>query len=827
MMTDLQRTNALFPDDEPDEVVPDPVSGGPFAGVAIEQSIDRVLDYSIPKRLIARLEVGQRVRVPLGRGNRKTHGYVVSVSDTSSYPRTKPIIDIDDDRILIRPRMMELARWISRYYVSPLGMVLESIIPTAVKKRIGLGYTRQVRPLMAREQLQAILEATKNARRRSILAHLLLIEEGKSVELHQLALEAGSTVQLVKKLAGAGYLSITEEADMGSLDAKAMAHAMVAPDYEPNAEQQQVIDAVRARLDNGFSSNLLFGVTGSGKTEVYLRCIETVVAAGKQAIVLVPEIALTPQTVKRFVERFPRIAVQHSALSNTQRHQSWQQIATGAAQVIVGARSAIFAPTKSLGLIVVDEEHEPSYKQDSIPRYHARDVAIKRAQIEQIPVLLGSATPSLESWLRIGQPMSPPAAGVSPRVLSDDADAQTTTHGLTPVDLSESRPQTPVTLADTRHLLRLDHRVRGLALPKVELIDLRQANKMRKGIHLFSQRLEQTIAETLAANEQAILLLNRRGYANCIFCNHCNEAVNCKYCDATMTYHRASDIKPLDRTTAGQVHAGQMHCHYCLAVNALPATCPTCNKKLSLFGLGTQRVEEELLRKFPGITYARADSDTMRSKSDYEQLLSRFGRGEISVMLGTQMIAKGLDYPNVTLVGVISGDTALSLPDFRAAERTFQLITQVAGRAGRGDKPGRVIVQSFLGHDPALAMALKHDFEGFASGELANRHLAHLPPYTRMLRIILRDTDQDSLHKRSDELMAALNKQIIDSNAPVELRGPMPCAIERIANHHRAQIILTSPSAAAIQSVIAVLRTDRGLVSNDKIAIDVDPVSML
>ncbi len=813
-MTDLQRNEGLFPGDDTDVAEPHGAavrSDGPFAGVAIEQSIDHVLDYSVPPKLQSRIEVGQRVKVPLGRGNRSAFGYIVRLTDTCDYPKTKPIAEIDDDRVLVRPKMMELARWISRYYVSPLGMVLESIIPSAVKKRIGLGYTRQVRPAKSREQIQAILEVTKSAKRRTILAHLLQIEAGKSVELHQLALEAGSTVQLVRKLAGAGLVTITEEADLASLDARTLDPTLVPPSYEPNEEQQRVIESVRARLNSGFSSNLLVGVTGSGKTEVYLRCIETVVAMGKQAIVLVPEIALTPQTVRRFVERFPRIAVQHSALTNTERHQFWQRIATGDAQVVVGARSAIFAPTSKLGLIVVDEEHEPSYKQDSIPRYHARDVAIKRAQLEDIPVLLGSATPSLESWLRIGKPGGSGVVGGGSEV---ENQASTT---------SDPRPPTP----DRRHLLRLDHRVRGLALPKVELIDLREVNKMRKGIHLLSARLEKTLTETIAAGEQAILLLNRRGYANCIFCNHCNEAVKCKYCDATMTYHRASDIKPLDQTTAGGVHAGQMHCHYCLAVNPLPATCPTCGKKLSLFGLGTQRVEEELARKFPGIAYARADSDTMRSKSDYEQLLSKFGRGEIQVMLGTQMIAKGLDYPNVTLVGVVSGDTALSLPDFRAAERTFQLITQVAGRAGRGDKPGRVIVQTFLGHDPALAMALKHDFEGFAAGELAHRKQANLPPYERMVRIVLRDQSVEDLHQRGDDLAGALNQQIADSGAPVELRGPMPCAIERIANHHRAQIVLTSPSAAAIQHVMAVLRVDRGLVSNDRVAVDVDPVSML
>jgi primosomal protein N' (replication factor Y) len=499
------------------------------------------------------------------------------------------------------------------------------------------------------------------------------------------------------------------------------------------------------------------------------------------------------------------VAVLHSALSNTERHQSWQRISTGRAQVIVGARSAIFAPCKALGLIVVDEEHEPSYKQDSLPRYNARDVAIKRAQIEKIPVLLGTATPSLETWHN------------AQRFLENKSDEAAT---------PDPKPQTP-NPSPNFHLLRLNNRVRGLALPKVELIDLKVVNRMRKGIHLFSPRLEACLKQTLEAGEQAILLLNRRGYANCIFCSACNEAVQCKYCDATMTYHRTTDMQPEALTTEAGAHTGQMHCHYCLAVNALPTHCPTCAKKLSLFGLGTQRVEEELKRKFPGLSYARADSDTMRSRADYEKLLTAFGRNEISVMLGTQMIAKGLDYPNVTLVGVISGDTALALPDFRAAERTFQLITQVAGRAGRGDRPGRVIVQSFLGEDPALTAALSHDFEGFAAGEMENRRLAHLPPFSRMVRIVLRDQSLEDLHRRGDELAAALHQAIADKQAPVELRGPMPCAIERIANYHRAQIVLDSPRAAALQSVLTALRAHRGLVSNDKIAIDVDPVSML
>ena len=294
-----------------------------------------------------------------------------------------------------------------------------------------------------------------------------------------------------------------------------------------------------------------------------------------------------------------------------------------------------------------------------------------------------------------------------------------------------------------------------------------------------------------------------------------------------MTYHRAASLSPHSARTEAGLHSGQMHCHYCLAVNALPATCPACGKKLALFGLGTQRVEEELQRKFPDLTYARVDSDTMRSKTDYEALLGRFGRGEIKVMLGTQMIAKGLDYPNVTLVGVISGDTALSLPDFRSAERTFQLITQVAGRAGRGDKPGRVVLQTFLPEDMSLQAAVRQDYEGFAEHELAHRKVARLPPDTRMVRVVLRDQELDELHIRAEKLQALLADAIAAGGLDIDLRGPMPCPIERIAGYHRAQLVLTCPDPRPLQRVLAVLRKKEGLVSNEKVAVDVDPVSML
>ncbi len=334
--------------------------------------------------------------------------------------------------------------------------------------------------------------------------------------------------------------------------------------------------------------NLLHGVTGSGKTEIYLQCIARVVAAGRQAIVLVPEIALTPQTVRRFTARFPRVAVLHSGLSATERHRHWQRLVQGDADIAIGARSAVFAPVPRLGMIVVDEEHDASYKQDTAPRYQGRDVAIKRAQLENVPILLGSATPSLETYFR-----------------------------------------TQSSASGTPHfLLSLPSRVRGLQLPHVELIDLRLENRFRRGVHLLSQRLEHLLRTTIQAGHQAILLLNRRGYSNFVCCASCNNVIQCKYCDATMTYHRSASAHPGSARLEAGLHTGQLHCHYCLAVNTLPDKCPVCGKKLVLFGLGTQRVEEEIARKFPDLKFARVDSDSMRSAGDYEKLLGQFARGK-------------------------------------------------------------------------------------------------------------------------------------------------------------------------------------------------------
>jgi primosomal protein N' (replication factor Y) len=792
------------------------------AAVALEDSLDKLLDYSIPPRLETRLAVGQRVRVPLGRRNRPALGYVIAIKDRSDFPRVKPLIEIEDERVLVTPGLMDLSRWMSRYYCAPLGTVLDSVIPAAVKKRIGMGYVQMVRLAKSREEIQELFEKTKAKKRRAILARLLQVEPGEAIELATLAGEAGSTPPTVRKMAGLGIIKVTAEPDPGwreewsgfGVRGSGGEGAVVIP--ELNEDQQKVFDDIRPRVvDAGFSVNLLFGVTGSGKTEIYLRCIKEVVERGRQAIVLVPEIALTPQTVRRFTQRFPRVAVLHSGLTQSQRHRFWQQCASGEADVVVGARSAVFAPVPRLGMIVVDEEHEASYKQDQAPRYNGRDVAVKRGQIEGAPVLLGSATPSLESYHRVSTVHRPLS-------IVKEGHAAPMDNGQLTMDKGR----------DIYHMLPLPRRVRGLSMPHVELVDLKVEARMRArgGVHVISQRLEHLLKATVEKGQQAILLLNRRGYSNFVFCVSCQEPVHCQYCDTTMTYHRSSGQHVSSAAHDAAIHTGQLQCHYCLAFAPLPERCPTCQKKLSLFGLGTQRVEEEMAKKFPDVKYARVDSDSMHSARDYEALLGRFARNEIQVMLGTQMIAKGLDYPNVTLVGVISGDTSLSLPDFRAAERTFQLITQVAGRAGRGDNPGRVVLQTFMPEDPTIQAALRQDFVGFAQSELKSRREVGLPPFGRMVRIVMRDQDQDVLHKKSDELGVKVLEAVAEvagGSGLIVAKGPMPCAISRIAGYFRNQIVLSSPRAEMLQKVLGMLREAGHLATSDRIAVDVDPVSLL
>lgn len=765
-----------------------------IATVAVEQAIDRELDYIVPETLQQMVEVGQRVRVPLGRGNKQVFGFVVELKRHSEFPvsRLKPISEIDDERALLRPELLELARWMGRYYVTPLGTVLESVIPAAVKHRTGVGQITLVWPAISVEAMGERISQKKRGKSAAVFAALSELKAGQGIEITRLASLAQASVPTIRKMAAAGLLRFSREQDF-SLPELADTPFVPEASLKLNVDQQDALNAVAPWIEEKrFGVALLYGVTGSGKTELYLQCIERIVNAGRQAIVLVPEIALTPQTVRRFTRRFAHVAVVHSGLSAGDRHTHWRTIAGGRAQVVVGARSAIFAPVPNLGLIVVDEEHESSYKQETAPRYHARDVAIMRAQMQQVPIILGSATPSLEMYHRIRS-----------------AAART----------EEGKPR-------SHAFLTLPVRATAQQLPTVELVNMKQMNLGRPGFHLLSPRLEHVLKQALAAGEQAIVLLNRRGYSSYIWCPTCGYELKCRYCDVNMVYHRDKGVGPGSARAELAAGSGMLRCHYCLAENELPTACPDCGKKLSLFGLGTQRVEEEIQRKLADVKYARVDSDTMQRAHDYERVLGDFGAGKIQLLLGTQMIAKGLDFPNVTVVGVVSADMALALPDFRSAERTFQLLTQVAGRAGRGEKAGRVILQTYMPEDPTIQSAVKQDYSSFAARELESRKQASLPPFGRMARLVMRDMDEAKLQLLAEEINEKL-KQAASVVKGVQIQGPMPCAIGRIAGYFRQQLVLSSTTAGPLQQVLGTLRKEGSLMQAERIAIDVDPTSLL
>ena len=789
-------------------------SGG-YALVALEQGIDFAPDgltYAVPGEL-ADLAEGERVLVPLGKGDNLRPGHVVGRPGTTDRSGLKAVARRDPHGIALPSDLVALGRWMSAYYCAPLGMVFATMLPAAVKQ--GAGQRQRVLVALARaEEAEAAEDpdapkgtgpAPERKRRLSKIQRraLDLLEERAAagepwIELHALADEAGArTPQPVRGLLRRGLLRQKREPVVRAADPLGEPDA-TGPPPEATEAQQRAVASIGAALGAGYSAHLLHGVTGSGKTEVYLRLIGQMRASASAddppgAIVLVPEISLTPQTVGRFVGRFGDVAVLHSGLTSAQRHEQWRRIRDGTARIVVGARSAVFAPVRNLGLIVVDEEHEGSYKQEQLPRYHARDVAVKRAHLLGIPAVLGSATPSLESYHNA-------------TARSGEAEAEAT--------------------PPRYRLHRLPERVAGMRMPEVEIVDLVEERRRRKGLHLISERLERVLAETIAGGGQALLLLNRRGYANYLACpdHRCGWQMLCDHCDAMMVYHKHETDAP----------SGYARCHHCTAEKALPKQCPACGKKVTVFGLGTQRVEEELSRKLPQARRGRMDADVMRTARDYRDLLDRFREKKFEILVGTQMIAKGLDIPNVRAVGVVSADTGLHMPDFRAEERTFQLVAQVAGRAGRligssGGPAGRVIVQSLQPHNPAIELASGHDYEGFAERELGVRRDAGLPPYARMSRIVVRDPDAEQCRARGETLRAELDAAAERAGVADRVRivGPAPCPIARIADHHRHQIELTSPTAGLIQRVLADAR-NRGLLRSDaRTAVDVDPVSLL
>ena len=749
----------------PVDVVAPPT--GLFVGVALDLPMDTLFTYRVPPALAGRARLGARVRVRF-RG-RPTVGLVAEVTDRCALARVLDVEAFPDDEALLPADLLSLARWMARYYGCSVGEACAAMVPRGVRTR-GRGAQR-VRARLARDAAAADAEADALPTERNAQARVLrlLAKAPEGVPAADVLRRAKVSMSPLRTLEKAGWLTLVTEdaADDPLVEAT---RAPVAPEPPPqhlSPAQAQAVAAVGAAVEAGtFSPFLLLGVTGSGKTEVYLRAIEACRARGRQAIVLVPEIALTPQTVRRFRARNDRVAVLHSAMTEADRAAAWRAIRAGEADVVIGPRSAVFAPVPRLGLLVLDEEHETSFKQQNTPRYHARDTGLVRAREAGAVVVLGSATPSLESWRNAKE--------------------------------------------GKLSLLRLPDRVASRPLPPVRVVDLRRDHERRgSGLHL-SRTLVDRMKTALAAGGQVILFLNRRGYSTSVACPRCGWVMRCPHCDVSVTYHKSGTLGV---------------CHLCGHERRPPSVCPDCAfPALRYQGVGTQTVEQELADTFPGVAIARMDSDTMTDREAYEDVLGRFARGEVKVLLGTQMIAKGLHFPDVTLVGVVSADTSLQVPDFRAAERTFSLLEQVAGRTGRSDAGGEVVVQTLLPEAPAVRLATEHAYEAFAERELAERETFGYPPFRRLLRILFRGKDPVAVTARG----TAVVEQIAAAAVPgVEWLGPATPPVARVQGFFRRHVLVKAQTPAGIRRVLDVLRALEPAGKGVDEQWDVDPVGML
>ena len=741
-------------------------SRGPFVGVALDLPMDTLFTYRVPDPWRDRVRVGQRVRVSFRK--KRLVGLVAEVTDSCTLPRVLDVEAFPDDEPLLPPDLLTLGRFVASYYGSSVGEAWAAMIPRGVRTR-NRGAVR-TRAMLAKPEAEAVAHADAMGPAMNAQARVLrlLAKEPHGVLLQDLVRRAKVSSSPIKTLAAAGWVSLLEESaanDPLLAATRESVHEPVPATLHP--AQVRAVDAVVAALHaKTFAPFLLLGVTGSGKTEVYLRAIAACRAQGRQAIVLVPEIALTPQTVRRFRARFERVAVLHSGMSEADRAASWRAIRSGEADVVIGPRSAVFAPVPSLGLVILDEEHETSFKQQNAPRYHARDVALVRARESGATVILGSATPSLESY-------------------RNALDKKFT-------------------------LLELPERVEHRPLPPVRIVDLKADGESRGEGRKLGRTLLSRLKAAMKAGEQAILFLNRRGFSTSVACPRCGFVVRCPGCDTALTFHK-SDAVAL--------------CHLCGHEDRPPAQCPECAfPHLKLRGAGTETIEEELATELPGVTVARMDSDTMTDRDAYADVLDRFARGEVRILLGTQMIAKGLHFPGVTLVGVVSADTSLALADFRAAERTFALLAQVAGRTGRGDAGGEVIVQTLRPNEPAIVRAMEHAYVPFAEQELVERKTFGYPPYRRLLRVVLRGPSIDPVLERGRELARRLSEAGI---AGVEWLGPATPQLARQEGLHRRHLLVKATAPSGIRRALDVLRASPGPTRGVEEQYDVDPVGMM
>jgi len=769
-----------------------------FVEVAVDVPVRSTFHYVWGAPLGELPAPGARVAVPFGRSRRV--GYFlreVPEEEARSAVGGRALREVAyaiDRESLFTPGVLELARWISRRYFAGLGEVLSAALPGGVREDTRAARVKVLRATASRERLleeAARLEAGSPDAAAALRA---LAERGEL----RLGGPGGPGAGLARRLVRAGLAAIDE---VPRAETFAPPRGTRSPEFELTREQAGALGKIRALRESAARGEgpfglLLEGVTGSGKTEVYLRAIAEAVAGGAQAVVLVPEIALTPQTISRFAERFRRIAVLHSGLSDGARADEWRRIRSGGADVVIGARSAVFAPVARLGLIVVDEEHEPSYKQESSPRYHARDAALERARIERAIAVLGSATPSLESYLAARRPESLPEG---------------------------SRPLAHAVLSE---------RIGSRPLPPVEVVDMRRERLRTRGYPVLSRPLAEALANCLRRGEQAIVFLNRRGFSTFLHCPRCGTDVKCAKCDVPLVLHkspRRSANGPARTGAASGEGApparGELRCHYCGAASEVPASCPYCGfGKLLALGTGTERVVEAVLEAAPSARVVRMDADAMARREDYERALEEFGSGRADVLVGTQMVAKGLDLPRVTLVGVVNADVALSLPDFRSSERAFQLVAQVAGRAGRSELGGRVIVQTGLPESLAIRAGSRHDMAAFAAEELEHRRLFAYPPYTRLARIVVEGPREEAVDRKIGAIAEALRPSGPDCGW--SLLGPAISPLGRLRGRKRQHLLVKAAGASVLEDLL--WRSARVLQGTGatRVVVDVDPVSM-
>jgi primosomal protein N' (replication factor Y) len=674
-----------------------------YIDIAVCLPLARTFVYKVDEPV----EIGCRVMVPFRR--REVEGFVVGLRDEAPDIDVLSIKERIDQVPLLRPDILELCRWISDYYISPIGEVLKAALPPGISAH-----------------------------------HAGKFGDGCLIYRNYTS-NFGKSGNRPKNFPGRPHVAIP----------------VLTPD------QAQALDVIRNA--NGFHPVLLHGVTGSGKTEVYMRMSEHCLAAGKSSLILVPEIGLTPQLTDRFSQRFPdKTAILHSSLTRRQRIDEWLRIYGGEAPIVIGTRSAVFAPLENIGLIVVDEEHETSYKQEELPRYNARDTAVMRAKLAHATAVLGSATPSMESFRN-----------------------------------AESAKYNRVTL-----MTRVEER----PLPNVEIVNMREEYVAEGKQVLISRRLLQAMAARLERGEQAMILLNRRGYAAFLLCRRCGFTFQCSSCSVALTFHKTID---------------KLLCHYCGLAKRPPARCPECNSEyIHYVGEGTERLEQELKKILPEARIGRVDRDTMRHVRDFERVLGGFRNGEIDILAGTQMIAKGHDFPRVTLVGVIGADAPLALPDFRAAERTFQLLTQVAGRSGRGEQPGEVVIQSYFPDHYTFQLAVMQRFEDFYARESRYRKAMFYPPFTVLAGVMVTDRDPTRAATLARDIGEFLDS--LRSNA-VRILGPAPAPVERIKKVHRHQLLIKSSSRSALHQMLGRLQSyiEENKIGATRVIIDVDPVSLL